>query len=601
MKRLIVSIFVFVYCLSSFALTENEGIMYVKKYYGLINEYAVTPDNITLAKKIEGMHVGKGYVYPDVEIKLGKLTETEGVGIKTVYLASIMSRQSLLLKFVPKNIYLEGNYNGICTMAYTLYVYSGNETPGQEVFKYSVPLKMEIQNNDKKIRSILKGKKTPQQYTLGVSTSSLSFGASGGTRTITVNSNTNWEISVNTASWGHLTRSGNTLTLRVDANTSSSSRTDYFKIKAGDKEEKITINQSAPSSQQPTAQIKSVSIAHNQNLDDGKGMIIYVSFSIKNLKDKDGSVVAYFYDNDGNRIKDSNGKYNTSASNVCTFKNIKPRFDNSRYDSLELKIPYSELHQTGTYTRTIKLSISIWDESVTPYKLICSSSSYTTFSYTPEVESFLKINGSTSDKTKYFSESGGRETYYVNTNANSYETWGVPSWCSIENKTSSSFTLVCSPNTTSEERKDWMKVKAGGKEIRIDIEQEGKAGPSARIVSITQEHNVGYGYGRGMNIKIKFETSGMKNKKVTATAWFYYGDNTTRLNDRYGGHLNVSKTDTAPYEETTFTMTLFIAYPDLCMMGSGSTVLSFDVVISDSSGTSLTRNNNNTFTYSQGW
>lgn len=157
MKRLIVSIFVFVYCLSSFALTENEGIMYVKKYYGLINEYAVTPDNITLAKKIEGMHVGKGYVYPDVEIKLGKLTETEGVGIKTVYLASIMSRQNLLLKFDPQNISIEGNYNGICTMAYTLYVYSGNEKPGQEVFKYSVPLKIEIQNSDKKIRRIFKG------------------------------------------------------------------------------------------------------------------------------------------------------------------------------------------------------------------------------------------------------------------------------------------------------------------------------------------------------------------------------------------------------------------------------------------------------------
>ena len=242
MKRLIVSIFVFVYCLSSFALTENEGIMYVKKYYGLLNQYA-TAENITLAKKIEGMHVGKGYVYPDVEIKLGKLTETEGVGIKTEYLASIMSRQNLLLKFVPKSISLESNYNGISTMAYTLYVYSGNEQAGQDVFKYSVPLKIEIQNSDKKIRSILKGTKTPQRYTLSVTPSSLSFNASGGTRTITVNSNTKWEISVNTASWGHLTRTGNTLTLRVDANTSSSSRTDYFKIKAGDKEERIDISQ----------------------------------------------------------------------------------------------------------------------------------------------------------------------------------------------------------------------------------------------------------------------------------------------------------------------------------------------------------------------
>ena len=240
MKRIILCFIILVNSLCIFALTESEGIAYIKNYYGLLNQYA-TAESITLAKKIEGMHIGKGYVYPDVEIKLGKLTETKGVGIKTEYLASIMSRQNLLLTFVPKNISLEGNNNGICTMTYTLYVYSGNEQSGKDVFKYSVPLKMEIQNSDKKIRSILKGMKTPQQYTLCISTSSLSFGASE--RTITVNSNTDWSISVPTASWGHLTRSGNTLTLRVDANTSTSSRTDYFKIKAGDKEEKISISQ----------------------------------------------------------------------------------------------------------------------------------------------------------------------------------------------------------------------------------------------------------------------------------------------------------------------------------------------------------------------
>ena len=43
-------------------------------------------------------------------------------------------------------------------MAYTMYVYAGNERPGQDIFKYSVPLKMEIQ--DGKIRSIQKGTDT---------------------------------------------------------------------------------------------------------------------------------------------------------------------------------------------------------------------------------------------------------------------------------------------------------------------------------------------------------------------------------------------------------------------------------------------------------
>ena len=56
-----------------------------------------------------------------------------------------------------------------------------------------------------------------------------------------------WSISVNPASWGHLTRSGNTLTLKVDANSSSSSRTDYFKLKSGSQEIKVNVSQSGSS------------------------------------------------------------------------------------------------------------------------------------------------------------------------------------------------------------------------------------------------------------------------------------------------------------------------------------------------------------------
>ena len=72
------------HCLCSYALTENEGISFIERYYRLLSEYAVA-ENITLARTIEGMHVGNGYVYPDVEINLGYgMTEVEGVGIKTV-------------------------------------------------------------------------------------------------------------------------------------------------------------------------------------------------------------------------------------------------------------------------------------------------------------------------------------------------------------------------------------------------------------------------------------------------------------------------------------------------------------------------------------
>lgn len=144
-----------------------------------------------------------------------------------------------------------------------------------------------------------------------------------------------------------------------------------------------------------------------------------------------------------------------------------------------------------------------------------------------------------------------------------------------------------------------MKVKAAGKEIRIDIKQDACSGPTAKIVSVSQEHNVTKGFNRGMNIKLKFETSGMLNKKLTATALFYYADNTTQLKNIYGGQVHVSQSDTAPYENTTFTMTLYLPYSSLNMARGFNGSLSFDISITDSYGNSLARKNNYTFTYYQ--
>lgn len=601
MKNIIVSICTIFYCLCACAFTENEGISFIKTYYSLLSEYAAA-ENITLAKKIEEMHVEGGYVYPDVEINLGRgMTEIDGVGIKTEYLASIMSRQNLLLKFVPNNITLVSNSNGICTMEYTLYVYAGNEQPGREVLKYTVPLKIEIQNKDKKIRSILKRvQSSPPQYTLSVDPSHLTFDALGGSRTITVNSNTNWSISVNTRSWGHLTTNGNTLTLKIDPYTGITDRDDYFKIKAGDKEEKISIKQKAKapsSSLTPNAQIKSISVSKDQDLYNGKGIIIHVAFDIQNMKNKDVGVTAYFYDNNGNALTDINDKYNTDNGKVATGKSIKPGSNNTSYSDLQLEIPYTELHQSGANSKTLKFTVYIWDRSVSPSKKIIASSSYTTFSYTPEF--VLLVNNTASDKTTYFSKSGGRETYYINTTASSYETWGVPDWCRIENKTSSSFTVVCVPNPSSSQRDGYMKVKAGDKSVRIDILQEG--GSSAEINRIRQTHNFINGYSKGLLIEVEFDVSNMKGKRVTATALFYYGDNTTPLNSAWGGQVSISESDTAPYPNTRFTMNLFIPYQNLNMAPGWSGNLSFDIVIKDSNGNKLARENNQSFTYSQGW
>lgn len=84
--------------------------------------------------------------------------------------------------------------------------------------------------------------------------------------------------------------------------------------------------------------------------------------------------------------------------------------------------------------------------------------------------SYLTVDSKTAVSAS-FAASGGNETFYVKTDAASWETWGIPSWCEIKSKTSSSFTLSCKPNSGAA-RSDYMKVKAGGKEVRINISQK---------------------------------------------------------------------------------------------------------------------------------
>lgn len=453
-----------------------------------------------------------------------------------------------------------------------------------------------ISSGSKSIRvDISQGKRN----SLTVSTESLSFSSAGGSRTITVNSSSSWKIGTKTYDWGYLSTDGNTVTLRVDANTSTNSRTDYFTIKSGNLEKRINISQSGNTqTTSNNATIKSVYVNNDADVDGEKGLSVKVSFDVSGMKGHNGRVSCYFYDTNGNALIDRNNRYHTSGtpSNVSSGEDIKPRYDNSTYTDFEIKIPYSELHLSSTYSRTLRVDVVVWDYYSGSGKEVARKDG-TTFTCVPNI-SYLKVDGSTTNKSKYFGESGGREYYSVNTSASTYETWGVPSWCRIENKTSSGFTLVCERNTSRSSRSDYMKVKAAGKEIRIDIEQEASSGPTASITSVEQFHNVINGYVKGMKLKLKFDVSGMQGRMVKATAWFYYADNSTKLNNAYGGQVSVSSSDRAPYENTTFTMNLFMPYPGLNMAPGWSGSLSFDIVIYDGSGNVLARKNNYSFTFS---
>lgn len=79
--------------------------------------------------------------------------------------------------------------------------------------------------------------------TFSVSPNNKRFKANGGTQTMTVTGGENWSIDVNVASWAHLNKNGNSLTLSVDRNNSTSNRSDYFVLKSGAKKFRIDFSQ----------------------------------------------------------------------------------------------------------------------------------------------------------------------------------------------------------------------------------------------------------------------------------------------------------------------------------------------------------------------
>lgn len=142
-----------------------------------------------------------------------------------------------------------------------------------------------------------------KRNSLAVSSESLSFASSGGSQTINVNSSSSWKIGTRTYDWGHLSTNDNIVTVRLDANNSSNSRTDYFTIKSGNLEKRINIYQSGrTSASSKKAIINSVQVSNNANINGDKGLSVSVSFDVSGMKGHNGKVSCYFYDSDGNAL-----------------------------------------------------------------------------------------------------------------------------------------------------------------------------------------------------------------------------------------------------------------------------------------------------------
>lgn len=210
----------------------------------------------------------------------------------------------------------------------------------------------------------------------------------------------------------------------------------------------------------------------------------------------------------------------------------------------------------------------------------------------PGEATYLRVDNKTSVSTS-FDWDGDTETFNVSTDADEWTTWGVPSWCSIENKTSTSFRIRCQANNSSSERSDYIKVKASDKEVRIDFKQAGKPGPSATVNNLWVDHNVFNGYVKGMKIHIDLNVENMKGRTVKFCVFFYLANNTTKLVGMWGNHICSSATSTSDYDNTHWSdWWIFVPYTNIFGAANANGRYSFDVEIQDTNGHCIGRKDN---------
>ena len=169
-----------------------------------------------------------------------------------------------------------------------------------------------------------------------MSPSTVSLGSDGGNRTLSVRTDGVWRISSVSSSWLHATSSGNDLLLKVDKNETSSSRSSSVKIVSGNLEETVSVSQNGKSvsSTNKGGEFSSFSASVI-----GDNVVCKMTFNLLGMKEKKGRVVCYFYDSASKALQDKNGKYDTASGTVCSYKDITPKYDNTKFTDLEISIP----------------------------------------------------------------------------------------------------------------------------------------------------------------------------------------------------------------------------------------------------------------------
>lgn len=200
---------------------------------------------------------------------------------------------------------------------------------------------------------------TPSTTYLRVSDDDIYMNSDGGSEEITIYTDGDWYINVDVAAWGHLTKYSDSVILKLDKNTSHSSRTDYFEIKAGTYTKRVNITQYGNTD--PSAEIDRVWVDHNVSQNGQQGMRVHVKFSVDNMNGKTVYAYVFFY------WEDNTTPLHDAYGNNLSFYNYgTPRYDEALYEDFSIFVPYYGMNmQAGQGTVNLSFDVSIRNASST--------------------------------------------------------------------------------------------------------------------------------------------------------------------------------------------------------------------------------------------
>ena len=110
-----------------------------------------------------------------------------------------------------------------------------------------------------------------------------------------------------------------------------------------------------------------------------RGMVVFVSFDVQNLKDLPGQVAVYFNYWQGAPLKDFDQKYRSEDGHVAVSENFMPVSDAVSFPYFSIFVPYEAL-EMGPGEAALMCHVQIFDIS-SPIPQVLATSPWVQFYY----------------------------------------------------------------------------------------------------------------------------------------------------------------------------------------------------------------------------